>query len=201
MKPFHVIRSLFWRAYLRLYGVKVGRNFQVHGSMDILLRDKAVLRNLKIGNNVTIGGLIHIRLRKNGKIVLCDSVRTGTEIWLVSANDNELIIGENTILGSYGIYNGGHGIKIGANCIIAGFVYLNTSDHNFKKGDLIQKQGFFGAPINIGDDVWVGGHVFINKGVNIGNGSILGAGSIVLKDIAEFKIAVGNPVRILKDRE
>jgi acetyltransferase-like isoleucine patch superfamily enzyme len=201
MKIIHMIRTVFWKFYLKLHGVKVGKNLRVHGTIDILLRDKAVLSNLEIGRNVTIGGNIHIRLRKNGKIVLSDGVRTGTEIWLVSANDNEIIVGENTVLSSYGIYNGGHGIKIGADCIFAGFVYLNTSDHNFKKGELIRKQGFFGAPIEIGDDVWVGGHVFINKGVNIGDGAVIGAGSVVLKDVSEYKVVAGNPARVLRDRE
>ena len=200
MKPFHVIRSLFWRAYLRLYGAKVGRNFQIQGAINILLRDKAVLTNLIIGDNVTIGGTIHIRLRKNGRVVLCNGVRTGTEIWLVGANDNELLVGENSVLGSYGIYNGGNGIKIGANCIFAGFVCLNSSEHHFKMGELIRDQGFFGAPIEIEDDVWIGSHVFIHKGVKVGKGSIIGACSNVLKSVPEYKIVVGNPAKVLRDR-
>ena len=195
------IRSLFWSIILRSRGARVGRNFKVTGCLDLLLRDGASLRNLVIGDDVTLGGKVYIRMRKNGKIILADNVRTGTEVWLVAANDKTFEICKNAILGSYSIFNGGHGLKIGAHCIFAAFVYVNTSDHPFKRGELIQKQGFFGAPIQIGEDVWLGGHTFINKGVTIGDGSVIGAGAIVTNDIPAYKIAVGNPARVIKDRE
>jgi acetyltransferase-like isoleucine patch superfamily enzyme len=200
MRILNKIYSFMIVSYLRLKGAKVGWNCQINGPIKILLRDKASLRNLKIGNNVTFGGKIYIRMRKNGRIVLGDGVRTGTEVWLVTANDAEINVGENSILNSYNILNGGHGLKIGTNCIFGGFVYINTSDHGFRKGELIQKQGFFGAPVEIGDDVWLGGHVFINKGLKIGNGAVIGAGAIVTKNIPEYSIAVGNPAEVIRER-
>jgi len=200
MRIFDKIYSFMIVSYLRLKGAKVGSNCQISGPIEILLRDNANLRNLKIGNNVTIGGKIYIRMRKTSRIVLGDGVRTGTEVWLVTANDAEINVGENSILNSYNILNGGHGLKIGANCIFGGFVYINTSDHGFRKGELIQKQGFFGAPVEIGDDVWLGGHVFINKGLKIGNGAVIGAGAIVTKNIPEYSIAVGNPAEVIRER-
>jgi len=143
----------------------------------------------------------YIRIRKNGKISLGDGVRIGKEVWLVAANDSEIKVGENSILGSYSIFNGGHGISIGPNCIFAGFIYFNTSDHGFRRGELIQKQGFFGAPIDIGEDVWIGGHVFVNKGTCIGDGCVIGAGAVVVRDVPAYKVAAGNPVRVLRDRD
>jgi acetyltransferase-like isoleucine patch superfamily enzyme len=118
----------------------------------------------------------------------------------VTANEAEINVGENVLINSYNILNGGHGLKIGANSIFGGFVYINTSDHGFKKDIPIQQQGFFGAPIEIGEDVWLGGHVFINKGIHIGNGAVIGAGAVVTKDIPENTIAVGNPAKVIKNR-
>lgn len=201
MRILEKVRTAYWRCHLRSRGAQIGSNFRVLGSLDILLRDGAVLSNLIIGDNVTLGGKTYIRMRKNGKIILGDGVKTGTEVWLVTANQAELVVCENSILGSYSIFNGGHGLKIGAHCVFAAFVYINTSDHNFRRGELIQKQGFFGAPIEIGDDVWLGGHLFINKGVKIGRGAVVGAGAVVTKDIPAYKIAAGNPAKVLKDRE
>ncbi len=201
MKFMRQIRSLFWRHYLRLCGASVGKNFRVNGSIELLLRDGASLHNLIIGDSVSLDGNTYIRIRKHGQIVIGDGVRVGKEVWLVAANDCELRVGEKAILGSYSIFNGGHGIKIGANCIFAGFVYFNTSDHGFKRGALIQEQGFFGAPIEIGEDVWLGGHVFVSKGTRIGHGCVIGAGSVVLKDVPDYKIAVGNPAKVLRDRD
>jgi len=195
------IYSRFWTHYLRSRGAKIGKGLRLEGRLQLLLRDGATLNNLIIGDNVTLGGRIFIRMRKNGKIILHDGIRTGTDIWLVAANDNEIEIGEKTILGSYSIFNGGHGLKIGTHCIFAAFVYINSSDHGFNKGELIQHQPFFGAPIHIGDDVWLGGQLFVNKGVSIGEGTVVGAGSVVTKDIPADKIAAGNPARIIRDRE
>ena len=53
-------------------------------------------------------------------------------------------------------------------------------------------------PITIGNDVWIGGNVTILPGVTIGNGSTIGAGSVVIRDIPEGSIAVGNPCRVVK---
>jgi acetyltransferase-like isoleucine patch superfamily enzyme len=55
-------------------------------------------------------------------------------------------------------------------------------------------------PIMIGNDVFIGMNVTILDGVKIGNGAIIGAGAIVSKDIPDYAIAVGNPIRIIKYR-
>ncbi|MBF0494297.1 MAG: acyltransferase [Candidatus Omnitrophica bacterium] len=201
MNFFNAVRTMYWVFYLRSRGAEVGKNFQVLGPLRILLRDGAVFKNLVIGDDVTFGGNTYIRIRREGKIEIGDRVKIGTETWLVGANDKKLSIGDDVVIGGYSIFNGGHGLSIGANCVIASFVYMNTSDHNFKKGELIRNQGYFGGPIHIGEDVWVGGHCFINKNVTVGKGAVLGAGAIVVKDIPEYKIAVGNPARVIKDRD
>ncbi len=195
------LRSFMWKIYFKMKGAKIGKNFKIEGQLKILLRDGAKWSNIDIGNNVTFGGKVFIRLRKDGKITLKDGVKTGTHVWLVGANNEELSVGNNAILGSYNIINGGHGVKIGNFCIFGAFVYINSSDHNYDKTDIIQNQGFFGEPITIGEDVWLGGHVFINKGVKIGNGSIIGANAVVINDIPKYCIAVGNPAKVIKKRE
>lgn len=201
MKFLDKLHSIYLTWYLRIKGAKVGANLQVLGKLDILLRDEASFCNLSIGDDVVLGGRVYIRIRSNGKIVLRKGVRTGTEVWLVAANDETFVVGNNSILGSYSIFNGGHGLHIGTNCVFAAFVYVNTSDHKFRKNELIKNQGFFGAPIEIGNDVWLGGHVFINKGVRIGHGAVIGAGSIVTRDIPGYSIAAGNPARLIGERK
>lgn len=195
------IRSLVRVTSLRLQGARIGRNCLIEGPVEILLRDNARLSNLVIGDDVTLGGKVYIRMRKNGRITLGNGARTGTEVWFVAANDAEIAVGENSIINNYNILNGGHGLKIGSHTTLGGFVYINTSDHSFHRGELIQKQGFFGAPISIGSDVWVGGHVFINKGITIEDGAVIGAGAVVTKDIPAYSIAVGNPAKVIKQRE
>ena len=53
-------------------------------------------------------------------------------------------------------------------------------------------------PVTIGDNVWIGGSVTILPGVTIGSNVTIGAGSVVVKDIPDGCVAVGNPCRVLK---
>ena len=53
-------------------------------------------------------------------------------------------------------------------------------------------------PINVGNDVWVGGNVCVMPGVNIGNNVIIGAGSVVTKDIPDDTVAYGKNCRPIR---
>lgn len=66
--------------------------------------------------------------------------------------------------------------------------YFKTAESE-AKGDII-----------IEDDVWIGKNVIILSGVKIGKGSVIGAGAVVAKDIPEFSVAIGNPIKIIKRR-
>lgn len=56
----------------------------------------------------------------------------------------------------------------------------------------------YAKPINIGEDVWVGGSVVICPGVTIGDRSVIGAGSVVTKSIPSDVFAAGNPCRVIR---
>jgi acetyltransferase-like isoleucine patch superfamily enzyme len=196
----NLLRSCYWRLRLRIGGASVGTGFRVQGPVKILLRDGATLRSVSIGHRVTFDGTTYIRIRKQGRLTIGNDVRTGTEVWLVCANDTELAVGDRTVLGHYTILNGGHGLRIGRDCVFAAFIYINSSEHRIARGQLIREQGFDGRPVSIGDDVWIGGHVTVLKGVNIGTGAVIGANAVVNKDVPEYCIAAGVPARVLRER-
>ena len=54
--------------------------------------------------------------------------------------------------------------------------------------------------ITIGNDVFIGANVTILDGIKIGDGAIIGAGAVVTKDIPDYAIAVGCPIKIIKYR-
>jgi acetyltransferase-like isoleucine patch superfamily enzyme len=89
-------------------------------------------------------------------------------------------------------------ITIGDGAAIARNVYIYDGDHHTivdDDGDILNKS----RPINIGKNVWIGVGAIILKGVNIGDGSIIGAGAVVNKDIPSNCLAVGNPVKVIRD--
>lgn len=54
------------------------------------------------------------------------------------------------------------------------------------------------APVEIGDNVWLGYGVKVLKGVKIGANTVIGAGSIVTHDIPANVVAAGNPCKVIK---
>ena len=56
----------------------------------------------------------------------------------------------------------------------------------------------YGAPISLGDDVWLGCGAIVNPGVSIGARTVVGAGSVVTKSLPAGVVAVGNPCRVLR---
>jgi len=68
-------------------------------------------------------------------------------------------------------------------------------------GNLIREDGSFsGSPV-LGDNVEVGCNVSIIGEVRIGNNVKIGAGSVVVKDIPDNSIVVGNPARVIRTIE
>ncbi len=52
----------------------------------------------------------------------------------------------------------------------------------------------------IGNDVWIGQNVTFLPGVHVGDGVIIGANSVVASNIPPYRVAVGNPCRVIKQR-
>ena len=89
-------------------------------------------------------------------------------------------------------------VKIGNNVLLGPYVQIYTASHPLDCGK--RNSGFeYGLPIEIGDNVWIGGGAIILPGVVIGNNSVIGAGSVVTKDIPSNVLVVGNPCRVIKE--
>jgi len=56
----------------------------------------------------------------------------------------------------------------------------------------------YAKPITVGSHVWFGGNVTVLPGVTIGSNVVIGAGSVVIRDIPDNVVAVGNPCRPVK---
>ena len=88
-------------------------------------------------------------------------------------------------------------VTVGDNCFIGPNVSIYTACHST---DPIERNSRreCAKPVTIGDNVWIGGSVTILPGVTIGSNVTIGAGSVVVKDIPDGCVAVGNPCRVVK---
>lgn len=53
------------------------------------------------------------------------------------------------------------------------------------------------APIDVGNDVYIGTNALILPGISIGNRVVVGAGSVVTHDIPNNSVVAGNPARVI----
>lgn len=87
-------------------------------------------------------------------------------------------------------------IRIGDNCLIGPDVGIYTAGHKIQPEG--RTEDVFAQPINIGNNVWIGGHSTILSGVTIGDGAIVAAGSVVTKDVSFRTLVAGNPAVLKK---
>lgn len=57
------------------------------------------------------------------------------------------------------------------------------------------------ADVHLQKHVIIGAGSIILPGVTIGEGTAIGALSLVMKNVEPFKIAIGNPLKVIKDRK
>ncbi len=88
-------------------------------------------------------------------------------------------------------------VRIGAHTLIAPSVQIFTAAHPMDA--LERRKHEFGKPVDIGEDVWIGGGSIILPGVTIGSRTVIGAGSVVNRNIPEGVLAVGNPCRVVRE--
>lgn len=88
-------------------------------------------------------------------------------------------------------------IRIGNDVLFGPNVAIYTAGHPVHPDT--RARGYeYGAPVVIGDGVWIGGSVVVCPGVTIGARSVIGAGSVVTHDIPAGVIAAGNPCRVIR---
>lgn len=111
-----------------------------------------------------------------------------------------ITIGDNSGIGVRAHLSGN--ITIGRDVMIGKDVIIMTVNHKFDRTDIpMNQQGFQKEePVVIADDVWVGDRAVILPGVHVGTGVIIGAGAVVAKDVPDWAVVVGNPMRIIKFR-
>lgn len=75
-------------------------------------------------------------------------------------------------------------ISIGRRCLIGPNVGIYDFDHKHElDGTPFGSQGMETAPVEIGDNVWIGANAVILKGARIGSNTVIGAGAVVSGDI------------------
>lgn len=136
---------------------------------------RAVLKAFGAG----IGGNVHIY----------PSVRI-TVPWNLQIEDNSAI-GDRAIIYNLGL------ISIGRDVTVSQGAHLCAGTHDYRDPAM----PLLKPPITIGAGAWICADAFVGPGVTIGPMAIVGARAVVVRDVPEAAIVVGNPARSVGIRE
>lgn len=117
-------------------------------------------------------------------------------MWASFFNPENIIIGEDSIIGDHAFLDGRDKLIIGNHVDIASSVMIYNSEHDLTKQDF----SAILAPITIEDYVFIGPRVTIMPGVKIGKGAVIAGGAVVTKDVENFSIVGGVPAKIIGER-
>lgn len=109
-------------------------------------------------------------------------------------------VGENTTLGGTAIASY-QSVKIGSNVLFGPEVVILDGDGHpadRRLPDNAENKYKASAPVEIGDNAWIGLGATIMKGVTIGHHAVVAAHSVVVKDVPPHGVVGGNPAKLLK---
>lgn len=116
-------------------------------------------------------------------------------------SQGQLEIGRNFFANRFASIVAHERISIGDNVSIGQFTTVLDHDHAVQKrenSDDIYLEGYHTAPVEIGDNVWIGNHCMVVRGVRIGNNVVVGAHTLVHKDVPDNCLIMGVPYKIIK---
>ncbi len=88
-------------------------------------------------------------------------------------------------------------VRIGAKTLVGPGVQFYAATH--PTDPAVRRSGLeLGAPITVGENVWIGGGALLLAGVTVGDDSVIGAGSVVTKSVPAGVLAAGNPCRVIR---
>ena len=120
---------------------------------------------------------------------------------------SNIFIGNDVIININCTFVDNKPIRIGNQALIASNVQIYTATHPVlpkeryvsdwkeKKTDYYRT---YASPVEIKDNVWIGGGSIILPGVTIGENSVIGAGSVVNRSIPANCVAVGTPCKVIR---
>lgn len=181
-KPARHLRQFYHYLKTKTFGLKsLGKNSVIISPIQL----SCPLR-IEVGNDVFIWDNARINVIEQyydfhyePELILEDGVTIGQNCHIVCCNS--IVLKKGATLGP---------------CVT-----LADAHHGYEDLKIpIMRQQMKSSPIVIGENSLINSHCFVSQGVKIGKECFIGAGSVVVNDIPDYSVAVGNPARVIRQR-
>lgn len=228
LKFFMVFARLTWKALTErtLSLPSMLRNFStfLFGSIGVRILSQFQDR-LQLGNNVRIQRIRSLQLfGRESEIKIGDHSIVFEDSRLEAIGRGKIVVGKYSVLGECRI-SARDSVVLGDRVLTSWNVFIQDNDPHplcptlrgqqvknicnqffprfIRNGSRIDIEEIHWnhatAPIEIGDDVWIGAGATVLKGARIGRGSIVGCGSVVTAgNYEDGSVLAGNPARVIR---
>lgn len=135
------------------------------------------MKNVKIGNNVTISHYTNLYGCELG-----DDVFVGPFVEIQS----NVKVGNRSRISSHSFICSS--VEIGEDCFIAHGVMFTNDKFTEDRNDWVERKTIIGNNVRIGSNATI-------LPVNIGDNAVIGAGAVVTKNVPSNTVVKGNPAR------
>jgi len=115
---------------------------------------------------------------------------------LILGGPRRITIGERSVINRGVVLDGRFPLSIGANVSISIQSVILTLEHDLQAADFRA----IGAPVTIGDRVFIGTRAIVLPGVTIGEGAAVAAGAVVTRDVEPHVMVGGVPAKPIGTR-
>lgn len=183
-----IVSTLLFKMQCTWYGVSVGAGCRVLGGVR--------MRRFP-GSRIYLGKRLSL-VNRPGRYAFNIFPQSLMRTYSASS---QIEIGDDVGANSVAIFCRSQSIRIGARTMIGGNCQIMDSDGH-PLWPLSARRYYPGneydAPVDIGEDVYIGLNVVILKGSRIGNGAVIAAGSVVTGDIPPNCVAGGVPAKVIQ---
>ena len=168
---------------------------------------------INIGNSCVLGAQITLKndVLLENEVRIRNGAVLGEDAYSFGFGPN----GESVRFPCVGGLRIGNKVEIGNNVVISRGVHENTvlADGSrvndlahignsviVGKNSLVMAQCDISSRVRIGEGCWVGQSAVVRQGIRIADRAMVGAGSVVVKDVPENTVVVGNPAAVIRDR-
>lgn len=116
-------------------------------------------------------------MNKGAEVKFGKSVRVHSGTKIKVRKNAKLTIGDGAKINYYCIIACQENITIGAGTEFGPSVYLYDHDHDYRSG--LKENKFLSAPIDIGENCWIGANTVILRGTKLGDHCVVGAGCVL----------------------